>query len=156
MAPYVTKINYFNGVWQQADRIRVSGRGDVEVMNMAIKDFQSKYPSGFHHVKAWEVVSKHDKWAPVPLLGEDSGSSGQKRKSSDSGNYNASTPGTEFTSDIPDINVDPSPTRPRKKDKRPATSPTDSKTPLTKKLAQYTRKKKKSTGDRVVECKKET
>ncbi|MFS7916808.1 hypothetical protein Hanom_Chr03g00181721 [Helianthus anomalus] len=107
-------------------------------MNRALKDFQSKYPSGFHLVEAWEVVNKHDKWTPVPLLGEDSGSSGQKRKSSDSGNYNAGTLGTEFNSDIPYINVDPSPTRPRKKDKRPTASPTNSETALTEKLSQYT------------------
>ncbi|KAM0061548.1 hypothetical protein Hdeb2414_s0004g00137401 [Helianthus debilis subsp. tardiflorus] len=120
--PMLTKINFFNGLWQQADRIRVSGCSDVEVMNRALKDFKSKYPSGFHHVEAWEVVSKHDKWAPVPLLGEDSGGSGKKRKSFDSDNYNTGTPGTEFNRDIPDINVDPSPTRQKKKEKRPATS----------------------------------
>ncbi|MFS7998389.1 hypothetical protein Hanom_Chr12g01153281 [Helianthus anomalus] len=74
--------------------------------------------ASFHHIEAWEVVRKHEKWAPVPLLGEESGSSRQKRKSSDSGNYQAGTPNTEFTSDIPDINVDPSPRRKKRKRKK--------------------------------------
>ncbi|XP_035830833.1 glutathione S-transferase T3-like [Helianthus annuus] len=72
--PMLTKINNFNGLWHQADRIRGSGCSDVDVMNRALSDFKPKYPSGFQHIEAWEVVRKHDKWAPVPLLGEDSGS----------------------------------------------------------------------------------
>ncbi|KAM0005611.1 hypothetical protein Hdeb2414_s0015g00447861 [Helianthus debilis subsp. tardiflorus] len=134
----LTKINHFNGLWHQADRIRGSGCSDLDVMNRALSDFKPKYPSGFQHIEAWEVVRKHDKWAPVPLLGEDSGSSGQKRKSSDSDNYNTGTPGTESPIDIPDINVDPSPTRQKRKEKRPATSSNDSQEALTEKISQYT------------------
>ncbi|KAJ0452516.1 hypothetical protein HanHA300_Chr15g0579841 [Helianthus annuus] len=102
-------------------------------MNRALSDFKKKYPSGFQHIEAWEVVRKHDKWATVPLLGEDSEGSGQKRKSLDAG-----TPGTESPIDIPDINVDPSLTRQKRKDKRPASSSNDSQEALNEKLAQYT------------------
>ncbi|MFS8022608.1 putative glutathione transferase transcription factor MYB family [Helianthus anomalus] len=66
--PMMTKINHFNGLYQQADRTRESGCDDLNVMKIALKDFQNKYPSGFQHVEAWEVVRKHDKWAQVPLL----------------------------------------------------------------------------------------
>ncbi|XP_022003368.1 glutathione S-transferase T3-like [Helianthus annuus] len=79
--PMMTKINHFNSLYQQADRTRDSGCDDLDVMKIALKDFQNKYPSGFQHVEAWEVVRKHDKWAQVPLLSEEGEGSAQKRKS---------------------------------------------------------------------------
>ncbi|KAJ0532550.1 hypothetical protein HanIR_Chr09g0398121 [Helianthus annuus] len=65
--PMLTKSNHFNSLWHQADRIRCSGCNDVDVMKRALKD-----------VEACEVVQKHEKWAKVPLLGEENDSSGQK------------------------------------------------------------------------------
>ncbi|KAJ0575777.1 putative glutathione transferase [Helianthus annuus] len=78
--PMMTKINYFNGLYQQADRTRESGCNDLNVMKIALKDFQNKYSSGFQHVEAWEVVRKHDKWAQIPLLGEEGEGLAQKKK----------------------------------------------------------------------------
>ncbi|KAJ0496223.1 glutathione S-transferase T3-like [Helianthus annuus] len=97
--PMMTKINHFNDLYQQVDRTRDSGCDDLDVMKIALKDFQNKYPSGFQHVEAWEVVRKHDKWAQVPLLGEEGEGSAQKRKSVDT------------DPSIPDMNEDPSPQR---------------------------------------------
>ncbi|KAJ0569330.1 putative glutathione transferase [Helianthus annuus] len=92
------------------DRTRESGCNDLNVMKIALKDFQNKYPSGFQHVEAWEVVRKHDKWAQVPLLGEEGEGSAQKRKSVD------------VDPSIPDMNEDPSPQSTQRRDKRQATS----------------------------------
>ncbi|KAJ0880645.1 hypothetical protein HanRHA438_Chr10g0465521 [Helianthus annuus] len=67
----LTKLNHYNGLWHQADRICGSGCDNVDGMKRALKDYQSRFPGGFQHVEAWEVVGKHDKWAKVPLLGEE-------------------------------------------------------------------------------------
>ncbi|KAJ0616219.1 putative glutathione transferase transcription factor MYB family [Helianthus annuus] len=45
--PMMTKINFLNGLYQQADRTRESGCNDLNVMKIALKDFQDRYPSGF-------------------------------------------------------------------------------------------------------------
>ncbi|KAJ0873256.1 hypothetical protein HanPSC8_Chr11g0450571 [Helianthus annuus] len=92
------------------DRTRESGCSDLNVMKIALKDFQDRFPSGFQHVEAWEVVRKHDKWAQVPLLGEEGEGSAQKRKPID------------VDPSIPDMNEDPSPQRTQRRDKRQATS----------------------------------
>ncbi|KAJ0882883.1 putative glutathione transferase [Helianthus annuus] len=78
--PMMTKINAFNGLYQQADHTRGSGCSDLNVMKVALKEFKDRYPNGFQHVEAWEVVRKHDKWAQVPLLGEEGEGSAQKKK----------------------------------------------------------------------------
>ncbi|KAJ0530433.1 putative glutathione transferase [Helianthus annuus] len=78
--PMLTKINFFNGLYQQADRTRGSGCKDLDVMKVALKEFKERFPNGFQHVEAWEVVRKHDKWAQVPLLGEKGEGSAHKRK----------------------------------------------------------------------------
>ncbi|KAF5779962.1 putative glutathione transferase transcription factor MYB family [Helianthus annuus] len=108
--PMMTKINFFNGLYQQADRTRESGCSDLNVMKIALKDFQDRYPSGFQHIEAWEVIRKHDKWAQVPLSGEEGEGSAQKRKPID------------VDPSIPDMNEDPSPQRTQRRDKRQATS----------------------------------
>ncbi|MFS8016404.1 hypothetical protein Hanom_Chr15g01368311 [Helianthus anomalus] len=68
------------------------------------------FPNGFQHVEAWEVVRKHDKWAQVPLLGEEGEGSAHKRKPVD------------VDPSIPDMNEDPSPQRTQRRDKHQATS----------------------------------
>ncbi|KAM0007828.1 putative glutathione transferase [Helianthus debilis subsp. tardiflorus] len=78
--PMMTKINFFNGLYQQADRTRGSGCNDLDAKKVTLKEFNERYPNGFQHVEAWEVVRKHDKWAQVPLLGEEGEGSAQKRK----------------------------------------------------------------------------
>ncbi|KAM0025741.1 putative glutathione transferase transcription factor MYB family [Helianthus debilis subsp. tardiflorus] len=108
--PMMTKMNFFNGLYQQADRTQESGCSDINVMKVALKDFKDRYPSGVQHVEAWEVVRKHDKWAQVPLLGEEGEGSAQKRKPVD------------VDPSIPDMNKDPSPQRTQRRDKRQATS----------------------------------
>ncbi|XP_035837292.1 glutathione S-transferase T3-like [Helianthus annuus] len=108
--PMMTKINFFNGLYQQADRTRGSGCKDLDVMKVALKEFKERFPNGFQHVEAWEVVRKHDKWAQVPLLGEEGEGSAQKRKPVDVDPL------------IPDMNEDPSPQRTQRRDKRQATS----------------------------------
>ncbi|KAJ0784289.1 hypothetical protein HanLR1_Chr01g0030481 [Helianthus annuus] len=104
------KINFFNGLYQQADRTRASGCQDLDVMKVALKEFKERFPNGFQHIEAWEVVRKHEKWAQVPLMGEEGEGSAHKRKPVD----------VDFS--IPDINEDPSPQRAQRRDKRQATS----------------------------------
>ncbi|XP_035845111.1 glutathione S-transferase T3-like [Helianthus annuus] len=53
--PMMTKINFFNGLYQQADRTRGSGCNDLNVMKVALKGFKDRYPNGFQHVEAWET-----------------------------------------------------------------------------------------------------
>ncbi|XP_022027118.1 uncharacterized protein LOC110928412 [Helianthus annuus] len=115
-----TKLNTFNGLYHQADRLRPSGSDDAFVMKQALKDYKSKEGYDFTHITAWEVVRTNQKWSSVPLLGEESSGSSQKRKSSDSGNYRADTPNVEVSSrfGIPDINEDSSPRRQKRKEKK--------------------------------------
>ncbi|KAJ0665979.1 putative glutathione transferase transcription factor MYB family [Helianthus annuus] len=54
--PMLTKINFFNGLYQQADRTRGSGCKDLDVMKVALKEFKERFPNGFQHVEVWEVV----------------------------------------------------------------------------------------------------
>ncbi|KAF5754754.1 putative glutathione transferase transcription factor MYB family [Helianthus annuus] len=141
-----TKINTFNGLYHQADRLRPSGSDDAYVMKQALKDYKSKEKIEFAHVAAWEVVRTNQKWSPVPLLNEESSGSGLKRKSSDSGNYTRGSPNVEISSgfgfDIPDINEDPSPpplrrqTRKEKKDKGPSSRNEDPRD-ITHKFEEY-------------------
>lgn len=59
----------------------------MDVMERALEDYRDKYHHAFKHVGAWRVVKDRDKWTKVPLLNEKSGSSSNKRKSSDSANF---------------------------------------------------------------------
>ncbi|XP_021979909.1 glutathione S-transferase T3-like [Helianthus annuus] len=113
-----TKLNTFNGLYHKADRLRTSGCDVAFVMKQALKDYKNKEKHDFPHVAAWEVVRTNEKWSPIPLLGEESSGSSQKRKSSDSGNYKADTPNAEVSSGLPDINEDPSPRRQKRKEKK--------------------------------------
>ncbi|XP_022003688.1 uncharacterized protein LOC110901151 [Helianthus annuus] len=113
-----TKLNTFNGLYHQADRLRPSGCDDAFVMKQTLKDYKNKEKHDFPHVAAWEVVRTNQKWSSVPLLGEESSGSSQKRKSSDSGNYKADTPNAEVSSGLPDMNEDPSPRRQKRKEKK--------------------------------------
>ncbi|KAM0016612.1 hypothetical protein Hdeb2414_s0028g00698641 [Helianthus debilis subsp. tardiflorus] len=144
-----TKINTFNGLYHQADRLCPSGSDDAYVMKQALKDYKSKEKIEFAHVAAWEVVRTNQKWSPVPLLNEESSGSGLKRKSSDSGNYTRGSPNVEISSgfDIPDINEYPSPppprrqTRKQKKDKGPSSKNEDPRD-ITHKFEEYKAMKK--------------
>ncbi|MFS7990631.1 hypothetical protein Hanom_Chr11g01061181 [Helianthus anomalus] len=122
----MTKINFFNGLYQQADRTRGSGCKDLDVMKVALKEFKDRFPNGFQHVKAWEVFRRHEKWAQVPLLGEEGEGSAHKRKPVD------------VDPSIPDMNEDPSPQRPQRRDKRQATSSEGSSPELAAQFKVYT------------------
>ncbi|XP_035838174.1 uncharacterized protein LOC118485812 [Helianthus annuus] len=118
-----TKINTFNGLYHQADRLRPSGSDDAYVMKQALKDYKSKEKIDFAHIAAWEIVRTNQKWSPVPLLNEESSGSGLKIKSSDSENYTRRSPNVEISSgfeqrEIPDINEDPSPRRQTRKERK--------------------------------------
>ncbi|KAJ0519784.1 putative glutathione transferase [Helianthus annuus] len=128
--PMMTKINFFNGLYQQADRTRGNGCKDLDVMKVALKEFKERYPNGFQHVEAWEVVRKHDKWAQVPLLGEEGEGSAQKRKPVD------------VDPSIPVMNEDPSPQRTQRRDKRQATSSEGSSAELAAQFKEYIAMKK--------------
>ncbi|XP_035842009.1 uncharacterized protein LOC118488488 [Helianthus annuus] len=143
-----TKINTFNGLYHQADRLRPSGCDDAYVMKQALKDYKGKEKLDFAHIAAWEIVRTNQKWSPVPLLNEESSGSGLKRKSSDSGNYTRGSPKVEISSGfgIPDINEDPSPpprrqTRKEKKDKGPSSRNEDPRD-ITHKFEEYKAMKK--------------
>ncbi|KAJ0455475.1 hypothetical protein HanIR_Chr15g0751601 [Helianthus annuus] len=129
----LSKINHFNSLWKQADRIRGSGVSDLDVMNRALSDFKKKIRVVFNilrHGRSFVNMTNGQRyhcWVKIVKVRD------KKRKSPDAG-----TPGTESPIDIPDINVDPSPTRQKGKDKRPASSSNDSQEALTEKLAQYT------------------
>ncbi|KAJ0445258.1 putative glutathione transferase transcription factor MYB family [Helianthus annuus] len=124
--PMMTKINFFNGLYQQADRTRGSGCKDLDVMKVALTEFKDRFPNGFQHVEAWEVVRRHEKWAQVPLLGEEGEGSAHKRKPVD------------VDPSIPDMNEDPSPQRPQQRDKRQATSSEGSSAELAAQFKEYT------------------
>ncbi|XP_021983184.1 uncharacterized protein LOC110928601 [Helianthus annuus] len=124
--PMHAKINFFNGLYQQADRTRASGCQDLDVMKVALKEFKERFPSGFQHIEAWEVVRKHEKWAQVPLMGEEGEGSAHKRKP------------VEVDFSIPDINEDPSPQRAQRRDKRQATSSEGSSAELAAQFKVYT------------------
>ncbi|KAM0009931.1 putative glutathione transferase [Helianthus debilis subsp. tardiflorus] len=124
--PMMTKINFFNGLYQQADRTRGSGCKDLDLMKVAFKEFKARFPNGFQRVEAWEVVRKHDKWAQVPLLGEEGEGSAHKRKPVD------------VDPSIPDMNEDPSPQRTQRRDKRQATSSEGSSVKLAAQFKEYT------------------
>ncbi|KAM0039926.1 putative transcription factor MYB family [Helianthus debilis subsp. tardiflorus] len=51
-----TKLNTFNGLYQQADHLCPSGSNDAFVMKQALKDYKSKEGYDFAHIAAWEVV----------------------------------------------------------------------------------------------------
>ncbi|KAM0069932.1 putative glutathione transferase transcription factor MYB-HB-like family [Helianthus debilis subsp. tardiflorus] len=70
-----TKLNTFNGLYHQADRLHPSGSDDAFVMKQALKDYKGKEKFDFAHIAAWEVVRTNQKWSPVPLLGEESSGS---------------------------------------------------------------------------------
>ncbi|XP_022014465.1 uncharacterized protein LOC110913957 [Helianthus annuus] len=127
--PMQTKINTFNSLYHQADRLRPSGEDDAYAMKQALKDYKNKEKIDFAHIAAWEVVRTNQKWSLVPLLNEESSDLGRKRKSSDSGNYARGSPNVEISSgsDLPDINENPSPpprrqARKDKKDKGPSST----------------------------------
>ncbi|XP_035830418.1 uncharacterized protein LOC118479769 [Helianthus annuus] len=122
----MTKINFFNGLYQQADRTRGSGCKDLDVMKVALKEFKDRFPNGFQHIEAWEVVRRHEKWTQVPLLGEEGEGSAHKRKPVD------------VDPSIPDMNEDPSPQRPQRRDKRQATSSEGSSAELAAQFKVYT------------------
>ncbi|XP_035830901.1 trichohyalin-like [Helianthus annuus] len=91
-----------------------------------------------------QVVRTNKKWSSVPLLGEDSSGSSQKRKSSDLGNYKADTPSAEVSSGLPDMNEDPSPRRQKikeKKDKGPSSTSEDPRD-ITSRFEEYKAMKK--------------
>ncbi|MFS7983055.1 hypothetical protein Hanom_Chr11g00970041 [Helianthus anomalus] len=113
----MTKINFFNGLYQQARFQRDESR---------LKEFKERYPNGFQHVEAWEIVRKHGKWDQVPLLGEEGEGSAQKRKPVD------------VDPSIPDMNEDPSPQRTQRRDKRQATSSEGSSAELAAQFKEYT------------------
>ncbi|KAF5793161.1 hypothetical protein HanXRQr2_Chr09g0414351 [Helianthus annuus] len=108
------------------DRTRASGCKDLDVMKVALKEFKERFPSGFQHIEAWEVVRRHEKWAQVPLMGEEGEGSAPKRKSVD----------VDFS--IPDMNEDPSPQRAQRRDKRQATSSEGSSAELAAQFKVYT------------------
>ncbi|KAJ0495497.1 hypothetical protein HanOQP8_Chr12g0464251 [Helianthus annuus] len=120
----MAKINFFNGLYQQADRTRGSGCKDLDVMKVALTEFKDRFPNGFQHVEAWEVVRRHEKWAQVPLLGEEGEGSAHKRKPVD------------VDPSIPDMNEDPQ--RPQRRDKRQATSSEGSSAELAAQFKEYT------------------
>ncbi|XP_035831189.1 uncharacterized protein LOC118480443 [Helianthus annuus] len=122
----MTKINFFNGLYQQADRTRGSGCKDLDVMKVALKEFKDRFPNGFQHIEAWEVVRRHEKWAQVPLMGEEGEGSAHKRKPVD------------VDPSIPDMNEDHSPQRPQRRDKRQATSSEGSSAELAAQFKVYT------------------
>ncbi|KAJ0603328.1 hypothetical protein HanIR_Chr03g0149281 [Helianthus annuus] len=74
---------------------------------------------------AWEVVRRHEKWAQVPLLGEEGEGSAHKRKPVD------------VDPSIPDMNEDPSPQRPQRRDKGQATSSEGSSAELAAQFKEY-------------------
>ncbi|KAJ0860706.1 hypothetical protein HanRHA438_Chr13g0626571 [Helianthus annuus] len=95
-------------------------------MKVALKEFKERFPNGFQHIEAWEVVRRHEKWAQVPLLGEEGEGSAHKRKPVD------------VDPSIPDMNEGPSPQRPQRRDKRQATSSEGSSAELAAEFKVYT------------------
>ncbi|KAM0042621.1 hypothetical protein Hdeb2414_s0010g00331881 [Helianthus debilis subsp. tardiflorus] len=51
-----TKLNTFNGLYHQADRLHPSGSDDAFVTKQSLKDYKSKEKIDFGHIAVWEIV----------------------------------------------------------------------------------------------------
>ncbi|KAM0047564.1 putative No apical meristem-associated domain-containing protein [Helianthus debilis subsp. tardiflorus] len=77
-----------------------SGSNEADILNLAIAKWDSQNSTPFPHFRAWKVVSKEQKWKPIP----NEVATAKRTKTSESGSYSAG--GSTARCQI-DINDDP-------------------------------------------------
>ncbi|XP_022040688.1 glutathione S-transferase T3-like [Helianthus annuus] len=77
-------VNDFIGIYNPLYIHRPSGTSDEDVLNLAISKWETKNPP-FPHLRAWNVLKKDPKWAPIP----DEVATAKRTKTSESGSYSA-------------------------------------------------------------------
>ena len=92
-------VNDFIGVYNPLYINRPSRSSDEDVLNLAMAKWETKNPP-FPHLRAWNVLKKDPKWAPIP----DEVATAKWTKTSESGSY--STGGSTARCQI-DINDEP-------------------------------------------------
>ncbi|KAM0026678.1 putative glutathione transferase [Helianthus debilis subsp. tardiflorus] len=110
----IRDIDSVSGKWQKMNKImndfcgyynaiynnRPSGSNDEDVLNLAMAKWDSKILVPFPHLRAWNILKKEPKWAPVP----NEVATAKRPKTSESGSYSAG--GSTARCQI-DINDDP-------------------------------------------------
>ncbi|XP_035840415.1 glutathione S-transferase T2-like [Helianthus annuus] len=77
-------VNDFIGIYNPLYINRPSGSSDEDVLNLAMARWETKNPS-FPHLRAWKVLKKEPKWAPIP----NEVTTAKRTKTSESGSYSA-------------------------------------------------------------------
>ncbi|XP_021980541.2 glutathione S-transferase T2-like [Helianthus annuus] len=77
-------VNDFIGIYNPLYINRPSGSSGEDVLNLAMARWESKKPP-FPHLRAWNILKKEPKWAPVP----NEVATAKRTKTSESGSYSA-------------------------------------------------------------------
>ncbi|XP_022008319.1 uncharacterized protein LOC110907680 [Helianthus annuus] len=77
-------VNDFIGIYNPLYINRPSGSSDEDVLNLAMVKWEAKNPP-FLHLRAWNILKKEPKWAPVP----NEVAAAKRTKTSESGSYSA-------------------------------------------------------------------
>ncbi|XP_021995098.1 glutathione S-transferase T3-like [Helianthus annuus] len=77
-------VNDFIGIYNPLYINRPSGSSDEDVLNLAMAKWETKNPP-FPHLRAWNVLKKEPKWAPIP----NEVATAKRTKTSESGSYSA-------------------------------------------------------------------
>ncbi|KAJ0429098.1 putative glutathione transferase [Helianthus annuus] len=77
-------VNDFIGIYNPLYINRPSGSSDEDVLNLAMARWETKNPP-FLHLRAWNVLKKEPKWAPIP----NEVATAKRTKTSESGSYSA-------------------------------------------------------------------
>ncbi|XP_022027068.2 glutathione S-transferase T3-like [Helianthus annuus] len=93
-------VNAFNQIYNQIYLNPPSGSNEADILNLAIAKWDSENSTPFPHFRAWKVVSKEQKWKPIP----NEVATAKRTKTSESGSYSAG--GSTARCQI-DINDDP-------------------------------------------------
>ncbi|KAJ0611804.1 putative glutathione transferase [Helianthus annuus] len=78
-------VNDFCGYYNPLYINRPSGSSDEDVLNLAMAKWEAKNPAPFPHLRAWNILKKEPKWAPVP----NEVATAKRTKTSESGSYSA-------------------------------------------------------------------
>ncbi|XP_021979944.1 glutathione S-transferase T3-like [Helianthus annuus] len=77
-------VNDFIGIYNPLYINRPSGSSDEDVLNLTMARWETKNPS-FPHLRAWNILKKEPKWAPIP----NEVATAKRTKTSESGSYSA-------------------------------------------------------------------
>ncbi|KAJ0901359.1 putative No apical meristem-associated domain-containing protein [Helianthus annuus] len=77
-------VNDFIGIYNPLYINRPSGSSDEDVLNLAMAKWEAKNPP-FPHLRAWNILKKEPKWAPV----QNEVATAKRTKTFESGSYSA-------------------------------------------------------------------